>query len=179
MASTYGGDGAGNFVLSLAIDPNAQPPLNFASIDGTVIARHEGELNDAQTSREFQVDLAAGQTLLAVSDATRGNLDPVLRLTGPDGRPVATNDDRGDGSLNAAIAYTAARTGTYTLELYRFRQSSNSGAYRLVLSSVEASVVDRLQAMVESSVTLRAGASDRNNGLPRALHARRHGRLDA
>lgn len=154
VASTYGGRGVGNFVLSLAIDPNAVAPLNFASIDGTQIARHEGELNDATPSREFRVDLAAGQTLLAVSDTTSGNLDTVMRLMGPDGHPVAMNDDRGDGSLNAALAYTAARAGAYTLELFRFRQAPSSGGYRLVLTSVDASVVGRLQAMMDNGVTM-------------------------
>ncbi|MGQ0533166.1 MAG: DUF6055 domain-containing protein [Caulobacteraceae bacterium] len=154
VASTYGGAGVGDFVLSLALDPNAEAPFNFALIEGAAIAREEGELSDAQPSREYRVDLVAGQTLLAMSDATSGNLDTVLRLSGPDGFPVAMNDDRGDGSLNSAFAFTAPVAGTFTLELYRFQQSPNSGAFRLVLSSVDGSVVDTLQALVENQVTL-------------------------
>lgn len=154
VASTYGGNGAGDFVLSLATDPNAEAPFNFASIEGAPIARHEGALNDAERTREYRVDLAAGQTLFAVSEATSGDLDTVLRLTGPDGFPVALNDDRGDGSLNSAFAFTAPAAGAYTLELYRYRQSNSSGGFRLVLSSVNRSVVDALQALVENQVTL-------------------------
>lgn len=154
VASTYGGNGVGNFVLSLALDPNAEAPFNFASIAGSPIARHEGELNDAQPSREYRVDLAAGQTLYAISEATSGDLDTVLRLNGPDGFPVALNDDRGDGSLNSAFAFTAPAAGAYALELYRYAQSDSSGGFRLVLTSVDRSVVDTLQALVENQVTL-------------------------
>ncbi|MEZ6022556.1 MAG: DUF6055 domain-containing protein [Hyphomonadaceae bacterium] len=154
VASTYGGQGEGEFLLSLAIDPNAQAPFNFAAIEGALIGEHEGELNDAQPSREFRINLAAGQTLLAIAETTSGNLDTVLRLNDPAGFPVAMNDDRGDGSLNSAFAYTAPAAGAYTLELYRFRQSSNSGRFRLVLRSVDSAVVDALLALMDNQVTL-------------------------
>jgi hypothetical protein len=154
VASTYTGEGAGNFALSLAIDPKAEAPFNFASIAGAEIARHEGALTDAQPAQEYRVDLAAGQTLFASGDATSGTLDTVLRLRDAEGNPVAINDDRGDGSLNSAFAFTAPSAGAYTLEVSRFRQSNTSGEYRLVLSSVEASVVDTLQALIENQITL-------------------------
>ncbi|MDX2277798.1 MAG: DVUA0089 family protein [Hyphomonadaceae bacterium] len=154
VVSTYGGEGSGDLVLSLAIDPNAEAPFNFASIEGRQIARYEGELNAGQASREIPVRLTAGQTLLAVADVTAGNLDTVLRLNGPDGYPVALNDDRGDGSLNSAIAFTAPAAGTYQLILSRFQRAETSGAYRLVLSSVDAAVVGTLQALLEDPVTL-------------------------
>jgi len=154
VASTYGGTGVGDFLLSLATDPNARAPFNYAAVEGEQIAVHEGEITDAQTTQEFPVRLAAGQTVLAVVDTTSGNLDPVLTLNGPDGFAVAINDDRGDGSLNSAFAYTATEAGTYTLELSRYSQSPNSGGYRLVLTSVDASVVDTLQALVENAITL-------------------------
>jgi hypothetical protein len=154
VVSTYGGEGQGDFALSLATDPNAEAPFNFATIEGTQIARYEGELNAAQTSREYTVNLAAGQTLLAVADTTSGNLDTVLRLSGADGFPVALNDDRGDGSLNSAFAYTAPHAGRYRLEINRYAQADTSGAYRLVLSSVDRSVVATVQALFENAVTL-------------------------
>jgi hypothetical protein len=154
VASTFGRAGAGDFVISLAIDPNAQAPFNFASIEGVEIARHEGEINDAQPMREFRIDLAAGQTLYAAAEATSGNLDPVLTLNDAEGYPVALNDDRGDGSLNAAFAYTARTAGTFTLELSRYQQSPSSGGFRLVLSSVDSSVVATLQALADNQVAL-------------------------
>lgn len=154
VVSTFEGNGNGDFVLSLALDPKAEAPFNFASIHGTPIANYEGELTDAHASQEYTVDLTAGQTLLAVSDATSGNLDTVLTLNDRDGYPVALNDDRGDGSLNSGFAFTAPQAGRYTLEIKRYDQTRTTGAYRLVLTSVDHSAVDILQALVENPVTL-------------------------
>ncbi|MCX7359651.1 MAG: DVUA0089 family protein [Alphaproteobacteria bacterium] len=154
VASTYNAAGNGQFALSLALDPRARAPFNFATVERTEIARHEGNLSPAQPTREFTVRLEAGQTLLAVSEATTGDLDTVLTLNDPDGFPVAINDDRGDGSLNSAFAYTAAAAGTYTVEVARYQASNNSGDFRLVLSSVDRSVATALQALADNSVTL-------------------------
>ena len=92
--------------------------------------------------------------MLAVADVTGGNLDPVLRVNAPDGLPVALNDDRGDGSLNSAVAFTAREAGVYIVELSRFRQGNSSGGFRLVLSSVDASVVATLQNLLANQVSL-------------------------
>ncbi|MEQ1809676.1 MAG: DUF6055 domain-containing protein [Terricaulis sp.] len=149
VTSTYGANGVGDAMVSLAIDPNAEAPFNFATIEGAPIATYVGELNAETTTRTYPVRLRAGQTLLAVADATSGNLDTVLRLADAEGNPVAINDDRGDGSLNAAFAYTAPVAETYQLELSRFPGADDNGAFRLVLSSVDASVVATLQALAQ------------------------------
>lgn len=154
VASTYGSTGVGTMLVSLATDPEAEPPFNFAALEGTRIARHEGTINTERPSFEYTVNLAAGQTLLAVADTTNGDLDPVLRLTNAQGHPVALNDDRGDGSLNSAFAFTSPVAATYTLTLERYRRSDTSGTFTLVLSSVDASVVGVIQALVENAVTL-------------------------
>ena len=154
VASTYNAAGNGQFALSLALDPRARAPFNFATVERTEIARHEGSLSAAQPTREFTVRLDAGQTLLAVSEATTGDLDTVLTLNDPDDYPVAINDDRGDGTLNSAFAYTAAVAGTYTVEVSRYQASNNSGDFRLVLSSVDRSVATALQALADNSITL-------------------------
>ncbi len=154
VAGTYGSTGVGNMMLSLATDPEAEPPFNFAAIEGRQIARHQGTIDGARTSHEYRVQLTAGQTLLAVADTTSGDLDPVLRLLDAQGYPVALNDDRGDGSLNSALAFTSRTAATYTLVLERYRQSDTSGAFTLTLSSVNASVVATLQELVEGAVEL-------------------------
>lgn len=154
VAGTYGSTGIGTMLLSLATDPEAEPPFNFAAIAGRPIANHQGTIDDARPSHEYRVQLAAGQTLLAVADTTGGDLDPVLRLLDSDGYPVALNDDRGDGSLNSALAFTSRTAATYTLVLERYRQSGTSGAFTLNLSSVDASVVTTLQGLIENAVEL-------------------------
>ena len=154
VASTFTGDGRGAFALAFAVDPNAEPPFNYAGIEGSVIARHQGALSETQPSFEYQLDLAAGQTLLATADATSGTLDPVLGMKDAEGNPVALNDDRGDGSLNAAFAFTAPSAGTYTLEISRFRQTNTSGDFRVVLRSVDAAVVEQLRALIDNAIRL-------------------------
>lgn len=154
VAGTYNSAGIGTMLLSLATDPEAEPPFNFDAIQGQQIASHQGTIDSERTSHQYQVRLTAGQTLLAVADTTSGDLDPVLRLLDTEGYPVALNDDRGDGSLNAALAYTSPTAATYTLEIERYRQSGTSGAFQLTLSSVDAAVVGTLQALVESAVEL-------------------------
>ncbi len=150
---TYDGAG-GDIIVSLAIDPEARAPFNFSSIEGTPLARHEGALSAEQPSRDYPVRLTAGQTILVLADTTGGDLDPVLRLSDANGDPVAANDDRGDGSLNSAFAFTAPAAGTYTLTIERYRRSNTSGNYLLVLTNVDRSVVDRIQAIAEDSVSL-------------------------
>lgn len=154
VVGTYGGTGVGQMMLSLAIDPEARPPFDFAALEGEPLARHEGSLNAEQPSRDYPVRLAAGQTVLVLADVIDGDLDPVIRLSDRDGNPVAANDDRGDGSLNSAFAFTAPAPATYTLTIERFRQSDTSGAYVLSLSTVEASVADTIQALADDAVEL-------------------------
>jgi hypothetical protein len=152
--SSYSGSDAGELVLSLALDPQAEVPFNFASIEGEIIAGHFGEITSDVTSQDFQVELAEGQTLYAVSDTTSGDLDPVLRLRDLDGFVVAMNDDRGDGSLNSAFAFTAPSAGTYSVSVARYRGGESSGEFQLDLSLVDASVVDVLFALLDNAVSL-------------------------
>jgi hypothetical protein len=154
VVGSYGGSEQGELMLSLAIDPNAEVPFDFTSIEGEQIASYEGALGDNQESMEYPVQLTEGQTLYVLADATSGDLDTVLRLTGADGYPVAMNDDRGDGSLNSAFAYTVPESGTYTLEISRYDGTGSSGTYSLVLSSVDASAVDILREIRENVVSL-------------------------
>lgn len=152
--STYGGTGTGELIFSLATDPNAEVPFDFTTIEGERFARHTGTIGSGQTEFDYPLQLEAGQTVLAVADTTSGDLDPVLRLVGADGFPVALNDDRGDGSLNSAIAFTAPESGEYTLEMRRYGSGESSGDFQLDLSWVDASVVDTLQALLENRVSL-------------------------
>jgi hypothetical protein len=152
--SSYSGSDVGDLMISLALDPNAEVPFNFASIEGDTIAEHTGVITSEELTQAFPVELVAGQTLFAISDTISGDLDPVLRLRGPDGFVVAMNDDRGDGSLNSAYAYTAPSDGTYSVNVGRFRGGESSGEFQLVLLSVDISVVDILFDLLDNAVSL-------------------------
>lgn len=160
---SFSGVDEGEVLLSLALDPNADVPFDFTSIEGEPLAQFEGELNNDNPETSYPVELEAGQTLFAMADALSGELDTLLRLEHPDGYPVALNDDRGDGSLNSAFAYTVSQSGTYTLRMQRYQGSETSGLYRLETSLVDASVVDVLQALRENVVDL--------SGDPQSLQA--------
>lgn len=151
---SFAGNETGELVISLAVDPNAEVPFDFTSIEGQQFAEYTGQIDNAQPSISYPVPLDEGQTLYVYADALSGDLDTLLRLSAPDGHPVAVNDDRGDGSLNSAIAYTAMQSGTYTLEMSRYQGSQSSGEYLLIMSFVSPDVVDLLQELRERVITL-------------------------
>jgi len=154
VVGTFAGQGAGDAVLSLAIDPNAQAPFNFEAIPRSVIARYEGQIDDRTPERDYPLDLAAGQTILVMADAADEGLDPVITLNGPDGFPVAINDDRAVGTLNSAFAYTASASGRYMLNMTRYSDGASSGPYVLEVSNVGTDVVADLRAQSENPVSL-------------------------
>jgi hypothetical protein len=154
VVSSFQGDEEGDLLLSIATDATAEPPFDFASIQGDVIEQYEDTLDDDQPSLEYTVELESGDTLLALTDVTDGDLDTVLNLYDPEGIIIASNDDRGDGSFNSAIAFTAAVAGEYTVEVERFPRGDSSGDFELTLSSVDESVVETLTALLEETVTL-------------------------
>lgn len=141
------GNGSGDLVVTLAVDPDAELPFDFATIEGDVRGWEGGMITDARDSFEFPVIISAGETMLIRGDAVSGDLDLVLRLNGPDGLPVAMNDDRGDGSLNSAIAYTAPAEGSYTLVVGRARGGVSTGEFEINLMAIDAAVSELIQAL--------------------------------
>ena len=151
---TFDGSSYGDLVLSMALDPLAEVPFDFDAVERTPFAEYTGTIDGRETEFDYPLELAAGETILALAEAINGDLDTVLRLVGADGNPVALNDDRGDGSLNSAIAFTALEAGPYTLELRRYRSGESSGDFVLELSHVAPSFVDELQELLENRVSL-------------------------
>lgn len=158
-AGSFSGSDQGELILAAATDPNAELPFDFTSIEGERILVTGGEISDAAPIFRETLAMEAGQTLYAYADAVSGDLDTVLRLLGPDGSPVAMNDDRGDGSLNSAFAYTARAAGDYVVEVDRYSGGGSAGEFSLNLSWVDSSVVEILQALRESMVALSGEAS--------------------
>jgi Ca2+-binding RTX toxin-like protein len=105
--------------------PLASAHLNY-SLNGAIST--SGEVD------KVVVSLVAGTTytfeMLGVSSlATAGSLgDPSLRILGPNGTVVASDQDSGAG-FDATLTFTAATTGVYTLELSA--TGSLTGTYRI------------------------------------------------
>lgn len=153
-AGSYSGSDLGELVLAAGTDPNAELPFDFTSIEGERILVSGGLIDDGNPIHRETVSIEAGQTIYGYADAVSGDLDTVLRLLGPDDSPVAMNDDRGDGSLNSAFAYTARETGEYVVEVDRYGGGGSSGEFSINLSWVDNSVVEILQSLRESIVAL-------------------------
>jgi hypothetical protein len=77
-----------------------------------------GQLN-AVRSRFFRIALVAGQTVSAEVFARRlgSDMDPVLRVTGPDGHEVAYRDDLPGAEGDTQLQFTAAADGEYRIEV--------------------------------------------------------------
>jgi hypothetical protein len=79
-------------------------------------------------SRTLRLNLAAGQVLTAEVLARRigSDLDPVLRLTGPDNQEVLWNDDFPGLEGDAQFRFEAPAAGEYRLELRDVRYSGGA-----------------------------------------------------
>jgi sugar lactone lactonase YvrE len=119
-------DGEGGYTLSLSrtqtliLNPNG-------------VIRVSGRLEAAFPSDLWEFTGSAGQILTITLEATSGDLDPLLRLIGPDGSLIAENDDADDRALgtSAQIAgVSLPADGLYRLQTVRF---AGSGAYELTI----------------------------------------------
>lgn len=102
-------------------------------LDGGFSFAATGEL--AGSFDTWIVDLNEGDSLTVWMDATDGNvfggsqLDPSLRLRGPDGAELAFNDDF-DG-LNSKLDYVAAADGSYSIETAPLSGINGGGNYEV------------------------------------------------
>ncbi|HQX52418.1 MAG TPA: PPC domain-containing protein, partial [Planctomycetaceae bacterium] len=83
-----------------------------------------GQLNPVR-SRFFRVTLTAGQAVSIEILARRlgSDLDPVLIVSGPDGREVAYRDDMPGAEGDTQLQFTAATDGEYRIEVRDVRYS--------------------------------------------------------
>lgn len=95
-------------------------------------ARSLGEavasLSRRNVEQRFPVDLAAGEPFVATTFGLSEGMDTTLTLLNPAGESVATNDDRGDGSLNSQLAYQPREAGRYTVVVGSFNNQSTGDA---------------------------------------------------
>jgi phospholipase/lecithinase/hemolysin len=115
------------------------------------------------------VSLIAGTTytfeMLGISSANGVLADPTLRVLGPSGALVGSNDDGGLG-LDARITFTAAATGEYALELagvgittgtYEFAASGNAPGNNVYIVKNAGAVI--LEQAGEGTDTVKASVS--------------------
>jgi hypothetical protein len=106
-------------------------------------------LDDDQEEIEYEIELAAGQSVLLLAEATSGDLDLLIMLSDPDGEMLLLNDDRTPLDLDSALGYTATEDGTYIVTVGRseYRFGETSGSFRLTALIGTEEVLEDLEAL--------------------------------
>ena len=92
-----------------------------------------GQLGFAFPAERWTFDGRAGQTLTMTLEPTSGDLDPILRIFGPDSMLIDENDDAPDlalGPTSQLVNVSLPADGNYTLEAARFE---GAGRYALTV----------------------------------------------
>ena len=135
-ATSLGGDGEGDFVVSVSEPP---PPLAAQGI--AVGASVEGELTESDGSNDngvradaYRFTVTAGQRIDATlnSDA----FDAYLELFDAKGESLDQDDDGGEEGTNSRLVHTFTEAGDYTLQV-RAIGDTLTGAYTLALAEAE------------------------------------------
>jgi hypothetical protein len=119
-------EGEGTYSLGLSL-------TRTLTFDSSGIARTTGELSAVFPTEILEFSGSVGQTLTLTMEAASGDLDPVLRLIGPNGDLMAENDDADDRALGTSAQLTGINLpadGTYRLEAARF---DGAGRYNLMV----------------------------------------------
>jgi hypothetical protein len=96
-----------------------------------------GQLSLGFPIERWTFESAAGQTLTITLEPTSSDLDPIMRLIGPDGTLIDENDDAEDTALGTSSQLaniTLPADGIYTLEAARF-EGAGSYTISVVISS--------------------------------------------
>lgn len=101
------------------IDPASATPIIF----GQQVA---GVITDEDWRVDYRFEGTAGQEIIINMAATEDDLDAYLILVGPDGQPVAENDDADEGT-NSEIRMTLPADGTYVIIATRFLEAEGFG----------------------------------------------------
>lgn len=88
-------------------------------------------LSDSVPEISYDYEGVVGTEIQIDMVASDDSADPLIRLIGPDGTEVASDDDGGEG-LNARLSYTIDQAGTYTVVASAF--AGNYGPYEITLT---------------------------------------------
>lgn len=120
--------GEGTYSLGLSL-------TGALSFDAGGVARAAGELGPAFPEALWEWNGSAGDVLTITMEAASGDLDPLLRIVGPDGSILAENDDADDSALGTnaqLVGVSLPVDGVYQLQAARF---DGAGSYRLTIVS--------------------------------------------
>lgn len=94
-------------------------------------------ITNSNPAQAFTFEGTSGTTVTITQDAQTGSLDAYLVLLGPDGSPVASNDDAVEDSTDAGIERALTADGTYTIIATRYGLTigGTEGEYTLTLAA--------------------------------------------
>lgn len=145
-------NGGVNAGLDLGLPTNSQEIAFNQSAFGTI---------DNQKPKDgYTFNGAVDQTVTVDMSATSGSLDTLLILLGPDGRLIADNDDRTDGtSTDSLLQVTLPEAGLYTIVATRYGQviGGTEGNYTLFLGQGTTTVDGTVATPVTTVATVPGG----------------------
>lgn len=123
VVTSFDGDGRGNYDVSVVALPTPK---------SKVVLTEKGNLQVKSTTHRLKA--VAGKQYLI--DLTSGDFDTFLRLNGPTGNEIDTDDD-GGGGLNSRITFTAEADGVHEIVVTSF-DDEGRGNYNLTVRELEA-----------------------------------------
>ncbi len=125
-----------------------------------------GVITNVTPAQAYTFDATAGAKVTVSMQAQSGSLDPYLVLLGPGNATLASNDDAGPNSTDAAITYTLPTDGTYTVIATRYGLTigGTEGEYNLNVAAVQPTV--QQPSTAETVATPVAGAEEQASPLP-------------
>ncbi len=120
-------------------EPRAAGTLARPGADGAIEtggSSQEGSITDQAPRVRHAFAAQEGQRLVVSAEAASGSdLDPYLRLYGPDGELLTEDDDGGD-DLDSQAVVVARRSGRHVAEVAAYRDDS-TGAYTVAVERDE------------------------------------------
>jgi hypothetical protein len=109
--------------LSVPTSPVYTPlPLSVSNdVQGTLSDR-DIPLGDGGFARDYAIQLSAGDQVSI--DLISDNFDPIVALLSKEGKTVGKNDDGPDGTSNSLLFARIKKTGTYTIRVQGFSETS-------------------------------------------------------
>lgn len=112
--------------------PLPLPPSNEVA---DTLTDRDIPLGDGGFARDYAIQLTGGEQV--VVELNSDNFDTVLTLLTKEGKTVGKNDDGPDGSSNSLLFARIKKTGTYTVRIQGFSETSG-GKFTLKVSRLKA-----------------------------------------